>query len=397
MGTGATREVSELATMPRVTVLMPVYNGERYLREAIDSILAQTFTDFEFIIVDDGSTDETPTILNGYTDPRIVRLRNQTNVGLVESLNRGLAAARGEYIARQDADDVSLPQRLEKQLDFLESHPDVGLVGTTFAIVNSCGVILGIPSVPTQNGDIQERLLCANNFCHGSVMFRRKCLEVVGAYRADLFPAEDYDLWLRIGEHFQVANLSDVLYQWRDWDASISGENTAWQQERILHAVEEALKRRMSTRLADDVVAQQTLARGHLFVAIGKWALREVDAGNAYLQQAIRLDEPLVHSEFLEHVLNRAWSIQELAGTEIDSAVRFVETAFCHLPTRLSALRKLKHRAVAKTYALMAFKAHQLRDKGTTRRCALLAIRHDPTWLLSRGILVMLARSWLGG
>src|SRR5512146_2439112 len=109
---------------PIVSVVMPVYNSAPYLREAVDSILAQTFTDFEFIIVDDGSSDETPQILDGYGDARIRRLRNERNMGVVPTLNCGLAAARGRYVARHDADDISLPTRLEQQVRFLDTHPE---------------------------------------------------------------------------------------------------------------------------------------------------------------------------------------------------------------------------------------------------------------------------------
>ena len=163
--------------MPKVSVVMSVYNGERHLREAVDSILNQTFGDLEFIIVDDGSRDRTWEILQSYDDSRIVLLRNEQNIGLTKSLNRGLAATRGEYVARMDADDVSLPQRLERQVGFLDQHPEIGLVGCAFLQINEGGQEFEIFHPPLKNEDIQERLRVENCFCHGVALFRHRCLE----------------------------------------------------------------------------------------------------------------------------------------------------------------------------------------------------------------------------
>ena len=199
---------------PRVSVLMPVYNGERYLREAVESILNQTFTDFEFIVINDGSTDGSADLLRAYDDPRL-RLIEQANVGLTRSLNRGIALARGEYIARMDADDISLPTRLQMQIEFLGNHPTVGLVGTSVIHFDVDGKMIMEKLLLTESARIKEALLSANQLCHGSVMFRRECLEKVGGYREEFKHVEDYDLWLRIAEHYEVANLATLLYKWR--------------------------------------------------------------------------------------------------------------------------------------------------------------------------------------
>ena len=121
---------------PKVAVLMSVYNGEKYLREAINSILSQTFNDFEFLIINDGSTDGTADILKSYTDSRIKIINNEKNIGLTKSLNKGLKIAKGEYIARQDADDISMPERLKEEVAFLEIHKDYAVVGTFVKILN---------------------------------------------------------------------------------------------------------------------------------------------------------------------------------------------------------------------------------------------------------------------
>ena len=215
---------------PRVSVLMSVYNGERYLRYAIESILVQTFTNFEFIIVDDYSTDRTPEILDQYTDPRIVRLKNDTNLGLTKSLNRGLAVARGQYVARQDADDVSLPERFERQGLYLETHSECVLVGTAYDLIGDQGEVMVQITPLTESQAIKPALQTFNRFVHGSVMMRRDSLMQVGGYREAFKRSQDYDLWLRLTERYEVANLPEVLYQFRQTKETISFESFSEQE-----------------------------------------------------------------------------------------------------------------------------------------------------------------------
>ena len=151
---------------PIVTVLMSVYNGERYLNEAIDSILAQTFTDFEFLIIDDASTDSTPKILHSYDDPRIRIVTNEENLGLTKSLNKGLALAQGEYIARMDADDISLPERLMMQLNFLIDNKTVPLVGSGAIMIDEDGKSIGKMNLPILAEDNYTHLQFINCFVH---------------------------------------------------------------------------------------------------------------------------------------------------------------------------------------------------------------------------------------
>jgi len=200
---------------PEVTVLMSVYNGEKYLRESIDSILNQTFKDFEFLIINDGSTDKTAEILKSYSDPRIEIMNNPKNIGLAKSLNKGLKIAKGKYIARQDADDISLFNRLEIESEFLDTHQEIGLVGTWFTVIcdNGDEMINRCPN--TKNALIKKTLLKKNQFAHGSVMFRKKCIEKTGFYRGEFKLSQDYDFWLRISENYKVANIPLYLHKWR--------------------------------------------------------------------------------------------------------------------------------------------------------------------------------------
>lgn len=208
--------------MPKISVVMSVYNGESYLKEAIESILNQTLADFEFIIVNDGSVDGSLEMLQSYQDERIKLINNGENIGLTKSLNKALKQARGEYIARQDADDISLPNRLKEQLQYLQEHPEIALLGTGAYIIEESGNILrrGVPLAEPS----KENLVKDNPFVHGSVMFRKKIIEEVGAYNEFYRYSQDYELWLRIAVHHKAANLTHPLYKARRHSKSVQAK-----------------------------------------------------------------------------------------------------------------------------------------------------------------------------
>jgi glycosyltransferase involved in cell wall biosynthesis len=197
-----------------VSVVMPVYNGEKYLKEAVESILCQTFHDFEFLIMNDGSTDATSSILSHYqeTDNRI-QVYNQENQGLITTLNTGCALAKRKYIARMDADDIAFPDRLERQIDFLERNPHVGLLGGTVVRIDSSGRFLDTVRSPEHDHELQKGLLKDNYFFHPSVMFQKQAFHEARGYRKAFRHCEDYDLWLRIAERYALGSLQEpVLY-----------------------------------------------------------------------------------------------------------------------------------------------------------------------------------------
>jgi hypothetical protein len=204
---------------PTVSVVMSVYNDDLYVDTAIDSILEQTFEKFEFIIVNDGSTDDTQDIINSYTDDRIRIIENNSNIGLTRSLNRGLEHARGRYIARQDADDVSRIDRLERQVSYLDRNPSVAMVGSGVALVDESGIIRNrriTLTHPTLSNILQK-----NRFVHGSVLMRHDVLNEVGGYDNFFKTVQDYDLWLRIANRYSVRNIPAPLYQLRVHNGSI--------------------------------------------------------------------------------------------------------------------------------------------------------------------------------
>lgn len=198
-----------------VSVVMPVYNGEDYLREAIDSILNQTFTDFEFIIINDGSTDNTKDIVLSYSDSRIVFLENEYNSGIVVTLNKGLDYAKGKYIARMDADDIALPERFEKQVDYMEKHKDIGALGTGTRIFGED--IETRDTHSTINSDkLKAELLFSTCMCHPSVMIRKSVLDLHHIrYDTQYRGAEDYELWWQIAMVSKIMTIPDVLHCYR--------------------------------------------------------------------------------------------------------------------------------------------------------------------------------------
>lgn len=201
---------------PFISVVMPVYNGEKYLCEAIDSILNQTFKDFEFIILNDGSTDKTEEIILSYEDPRIKYVKNEVNLQIVKTLNKGIALAKGKYIARMDADDISLPQRFEKQLHFMESNPDVGVCGTW---LKTFGEIEETWHMPTKHDEILVTLLFESCIMHPTVFLRKSTLpQQYDIYDECFNTAEDYELWTRLILNTRIANVPEVLLKYRVLD-----------------------------------------------------------------------------------------------------------------------------------------------------------------------------------
>jgi glycosyltransferase involved in cell wall biosynthesis len=227
------------STKRPLTVLMPVYNAEKYLAEAIESILKQTFNDFEFLIIDDGSRDSSKSIIFNYAknDPRIKFVQNETNQGLVKTLNRGLSLVSTPLLARQDADDISKPERFEKQIRFMNENSNVALLGASFGVIGRENVLL-----PTRYDQILEILQYGNCFAHGSVVLRTQLFKDLGGYSTDAGTEhiEDYDAWARLAHEYKVANLPDVLYSYRIHDETISTKN---QPQQFRNAV--ALSKRL--------------------------------------------------------------------------------------------------------------------------------------------------------
>jgi hypothetical protein len=206
--------------IPKVTVLMSVYNGEAFLNEAVESILSQTFSDFEFLIIDDGSVDSSVEIIRSYHDSRIRLVKNTTNIGMAASLNKGLALARGEYVARMDQDDISLPQRLACQVVFLDSRPEVGVVGSSIEVFGDINMVVRFPTDPDR---IKCELFFLNVIAHPTVMMRKAMFTSHGLqYNPEFEKTEDYELWNRSICYFPLTNIEEALLRYRRHHEQVS-------------------------------------------------------------------------------------------------------------------------------------------------------------------------------
>ena len=223
---------------PKLTVLMSVYNGDKFLERAIESILNQTYQDFEFIIINDGSIDNSIQILKKYeqTDKRIC-VYEQENKGLIASLNRGCRLARGEYIARMDADDISLPRRFEKQINYLDSHTEIGILGTWANVIDIQGNPKDVLCFPISDILIKWSLIFKNCIVHPSVMMRRIIVENLNCYRPQALHVEDYDLWTRALKITQIANLPEILLSYTNHGDSICTQHSETQQKNAVNLV----------------------------------------------------------------------------------------------------------------------------------------------------------------
>lgn len=221
--------MAEEIILPQVTVLMPVYNAEKFLDEAISSILSQTFKNFEFLIINDGSSDNSLDIINNYSkkDNRI-RVITRQNKGFVSTLNEGLSQAKSNLIARMDADDIVLPDRLAFQYTYLQEHPNCSVVGCQVQIIDENSNKKNIDPRPTQDVNLRLFLAYGCALSGPTVMFRKDIIQSIGGFREDALPAEDYACWTRLVEQYsetEIANLPEVLYLYRENSQGISMSN----------------------------------------------------------------------------------------------------------------------------------------------------------------------------
>jgi glycosyltransferase involved in cell wall biosynthesis len=206
-----------MVSKPLVSVIMPVYNAEKYLKEAILSIINQTFSNFELIVVDDCSKDNSSKIINELAskDKRIITLTNSQNLKLSKTLNRAIEVASGKYLARMDADDISVSTRIEKQVELMEKESDVVLVGCDVEIIDESNNTIGYRRYYELDEQIRKWLFFFSPFCHPAVMIRRSAIEKIGGYDDNFNPAEDYELYFRLGTLGKFRNLKEQLFCYR--------------------------------------------------------------------------------------------------------------------------------------------------------------------------------------
>jgi glycosyltransferase involved in cell wall biosynthesis len=205
-----------MKSSPLISVILPVFNADKYVFQAIESILNQTYTDFELIIIDDGSTDHSAEVICSFHDTRIVFLQNQDNQGLVYTLNRGIQSAKGKYIARMDADDISLPHRFQQQVSFLEMHPEIGVVGSGYLPIDENNNAVRSPIYKAEYPlTVKWAILIGNPLAHPSTMYRADLARQLGGYDKHFTYAEDYEFWTRMAEITNICSIKDVLIRYR--------------------------------------------------------------------------------------------------------------------------------------------------------------------------------------
>lgn len=263
-------------TQPVVSVIMPVLNEEKYLAAAIESVLNQTFKDFELLIISENDTSrESLRIISRYRDDRIRHIHNSKRLGLIRSLNAAITRAKGHYIARFDADDINLPHRFEKQLNFLNRYSDVGVVGARYDIIDSAGRVIWRPRPTLARGLIKWRLLfgdCA--VAHPSVMVRSEVYNQLGGYSATALYVEDYELWTRAVEITEVANMPDTLVLLRAHAASVSHAHESEQLQRTLSISRDKLSRMFQEEVPSlylDAIMLHRLRNGKDALAAASW------------------------------------------------------------------------------------------------------------------------------
>jgi glycosyltransferase involved in cell wall biosynthesis len=268
---------------------MPVYNGAKYVEEAIRSILAQTFHDFEFLIINDGSTDNSEEIILSFTDPRIRYIKNETNLKLIATLNKGLKLARGKYIARMDADDISLPDRLQLQVDFMEEHTEVGVCGS---FIKNIGAENNTVLFLTSHNEITFRQIFSTYIRHPTALIRKQVLiDNNIEYRFEYPHVEDHRFWIDISLHSKLAILPKVLLHYR-----IHSENISVTQQATQAKIETLIRKEQIERLGITLTDEEM----HLFNAFIN--LIRID-GNIYLR--IPLPENVSQIIQLNNLLER--------------------------------------------------------------------------------------------
>lgn len=354
--------------MPKVSVLMAVYNGDRYLREAIDSILGQTFQDFEFLIINDGSTDRTREVILSYDDPRIRLVDNEHNLGLTQSLNRGLMLAKGEFVARQDGDDISEPERLAKQVAFLEANPEVALLGTWYKKIDAQGSLIGLRELPCDYTQIRWSLLFFCPLVHSAVMLRKPTVvEQLGTYDESFSYSQDYEFWSRIARHFPVANLNEPLVQYRVSPGSMTAT--------------------YGVKVEDEPFRIRAANMHHLLGLLGWNESKEWEMSEQHLQTMILL--------FLG--TRTGLNLQE-AGKSAEALLR-LHTGFCHYYKVDPAELKAKHSILCSRLSWQLVEQAQqqfCQNSSIAWQLCLKACQLNPSILLRKSYLRLLCKLLVG-
>ena len=279
-----------MSDRPTLSVLMPVFNAERYLAEALESILAQTFRDFEFIVVDDGSTDRSLPILQRFAKEDFrIKIVSRPNTGIVGALNDGLAVASGEYIARMDADDIALPNRLAIQLHYMETHPEIVAIGSSASMADPSGRPLKDFKACTDPQTLRHNIVEIKDIgvIHPTLMVRRNILNRVGGYRQHYNLVEDFDLFFRLLDEGELSNVPEVLLVYRQHQASTNSKKHQIQRVLMLQCLTEHRQRWNLPALESPLAPPQVAAPGAQHITWAFWAVEGGHPATAFRHAAL--------------------------------------------------------------------------------------------------------------
>ena len=374
----------------KVSVLLAVYNGLPYLREAMESILNQSERALEMIVVDDASTDGTWQCIAEVAgeDPRVHALRNASNTGASGALNLGLAQARGEFITRQDADDVSLPQRLTEQVAFLEAHGEASAVGTAVYFIDAEGATLSTSAPLLDDASLQPALLSYNCFCGPTIMARRSTLAAMDfRFAEDLSTSEDYDMALRLAEVGKLANLPEPLYLYRQHSSSVSQRQNAGQMFKKAVALERALDRRHGAHPPQQSV--DLLARDYLRAATLSFVAGEEIDARLRIDRALQVNPCILDSrQPIEEIVLRYTS-----SDSVEATAAKIERIFAYLLPQTRHLQRMRDRLLGRLHMTAVFEAVARDERERINEHIWPGLRQDPSWLRNRGVVSLLIKS----
>jgi len=389
--------------MPEVSVVIPTYNRQHLVQQTIDSVLRQTFRDWELIVVDDGSTDDTSDVLSERYGSRI-RYVYQRNQGESAARNHGIELAHGQYIAFLDSDDLWHREKLQRQMEVFGAFPDVGIVSTQASWINYEGLLLKQPPHGHDQSDevISWDDLVLDNVVAGggsSAIVRRTCVDHAGGFDSQIRFGEEWDLWIRIARHYQVRQLPEPLvffrvhrFGTRSWAPRAQEAGNLFGEHRAI--LERAFADCPHEPPRCEELKNLAFARISLRHAIVDLALGNAISGREHWLTAIRLcpgyaaDAEVV----LQTIVNYATGYASLAepSARVAALVAIMDRILANLPSELAQLRKERGLVVARSFAEMAFSAAMNEDGGFARRCAYRCLLADPSWRSNRGLLKIL-------
>lgn len=374
--------------MPTASVIIPAYNQAQYLGEAIQSVLNQTFRDYELIVVDDGSTDYTSEMLSGFEDPRL-RIIRQSNGGLSAARNRGIRETSAPFVTFLDADDLFMPDNLNLLCTALVNNREIGLVAGGVRIIDQAGQFL-LERVIRPESFSLDHLLLENPFAIGGILVRRNWFDRIGAFDETLSPCADWDLYLRLAAAgCRMMGLEDIVVAYRNHQAQMTRSAERMRQARLGVIDKFFLRDGLSADLMS--YRDRASASALLKAAASEYGCGQFDMAERDLTEAVRLDPSWLDDACIRLVENlRGWSDAPQWG---DSEA-YLLTISEHIPSRLQSLRKPLRRAMAAAILRKEFGAS--RNKWRADKGALLrAVCYDPAWLSNRGVLRMLFDAWI--